>query len=387
MLLDLLILQPIDLCNLNCSYCYLPGRRDPKLMSDEILEASIRCAFNSSFITPISDSDRLTIVWHSGEPLSAKIPFYQKALSLISKYNVKNIPIKNNIQTNATLINQEWCNFFKENDFEIGVSIDGPKFLHDTHRRDWKNRGSFDKVMTGITLLRENKLPLRAICVLTKKSLSYAYEIYNFFKNNGFQSVGFNIDEVEGFNNSSSMEMQDSIEEYKQFMSKMYDLWTNDNKIMEIREFDTATKTLLSKRYHPEYQAISTETLPFAIVSITKDGYITTFSPELSGGIPSNRKNFAIDNVINIDSLDELIDNPRFIDMKNKIFTGVNNCAQKCKYFELCGGGSPSNKYSEKGSFEATETIACTFSRKALIDVMLTKLRHKSKISELYVSY
>lgn len=351
-------------------------------MSDEVLEASIRCAFNSSLITPITDSERLTIVWHSGEPLSAKIPFYKKALSLVSKYNVKNIPIKNNIQTNATLINQEWCDFFKENNFEIGVSIDGPKFLHDAHRKDWKNRGSFDRVIAGISLLRENELPLRSICVLTKKSLPYAYEIYDFFKKNGFQSVGFNIDEVEGLNSSSSMEMQDSVEQYKQFMSTMYDLWSRDNKTIEIREFDTAIKTLLSKKHHPEYQATSTETLPFAIVSITKDGYITTFSPELSGGIPSDRNNFSIANVMNIDSLDELIESPRFIDIKNRIFIGVKNCAQKCKYFDLCGGGSPSNKYYEKGEFEATETIACTFSRKALIDVMLTKLSSKKERSK-----
>lgn len=375
MLIDLLILQPIDLCNLNCSYCYLPGRRDPKIMPDSILEASIRCVFNSTFVTPISDTDRLTIVWHSGEPLSAKILFYKKALELVKKYNINHVPVKNHIQTNATLINQEWCDFFKENNFEVGVSIDGPKFLHDAHRKDWKGYGSFDKVMTGIMLLKENGFPLRAICVLTKESLSHAKEIYDFFKNNEFQSVGFNIDEIEGFNDTSSMKTSaNSVEQYKQFMSDMYDLWIEDNKIMEIREFDTAIRTLLSKRHYPEYRAISTETLPFAIVSITKEGYITTFSPELSGGIPLNKNHFAITNVTDIDSLNELIDNPRFVEMKNKIFSGVNNCAKECKYFELCGGGSPSNKYYEKGSFEATETTACIFSRKALIDVMLTKL-------------
>lgn len=131
MIIDLLIIQPIDLCNLNCSYCYLPGRRDPALMSDSVLEASIKCTFNSSLVEPINNNDNLAIVWHSGEPLAAGIDFYHKAIQLIKTHNSNNIIVRNQIQTNATLINQAWCDFFVANDFEVSVSLDGPQFLHD----------------------------------------------------------------------------------------------------------------------------------------------------------------------------------------------------------------------------------------------------------------
>ncbi|MES2217090.1 MAG: cyclophane-forming radical SAM/SPASM peptide maturase GrrM/OscB [Pseudomonadota bacterium] len=372
MINQLIILQPINLCNLNCSYCYVPGRRDSTKMGEEILETSIKLLFNSPLVI---HNNILTILWHAGEPMAVGIEYYQKAVELIQKYNVENKKLVLAIQTNATIINQEWCDFFKKYNFEVGISIDGPKFIHDKQRRDWNNRGSFDRVLRGAKLLQENGMDLNAIVVLTNDSLDYPEEIYQFFKNNKFTSFGFNIDENESIHTSSSFSnlSANHINRFKNFLSKLYDLWVQDHRAIEIREFIETFNYFAFKKDNQNSHILSTDATAFSIITITKNGDINTFSPEMAGGIATNEKEFTIGNVLNIASFDELVENANFKKQLQGVLKGIENCANSCNYFELCGGGSPSNKYYEKGTFEATETMYCKLSKQTLIDVIFEK--------------
>ncbi|OGT60953.1 MAG: hypothetical protein A3E85_03285 [Gammaproteobacteria bacterium RIFCSPHIGHO2_12_FULL_45_12] len=382
MLTKLLVLQPLDLCNLNCSYCYLPGRRNTKRMPHHILAASLKLIFNRPFSEDPRRHEKLKILWHSGEPLLAGIPFFKTALKLIQQYNVHHIPVSMEFQTNATPITQAWCDFIKENHLNVSVSIDGPEFLHNRYRINWQGKGSFKLVMRGIHHLQKNNLPLRAICVLTKDSLDYPDEIYDFFTKTGFESVCFNVEEQEGIHTHSTMSLREQApssdirSKYQSFMSIFYDRWARDDFQLHIREFSHIFGNLLfQKQMGATTGLISAESLAFNILTITKDGDISTFSPELSGGSKTNPKQFIIGNVLDITSLDELKMQPNFLSQLHDIKQGVEKCAKECDYFNLCGGGSASNKFFENSDFNTTETSVCILSKKILTDLIIHKLQ------------
>lgn len=388
MINKLIVLQPISLCNLNCSYCYVVGRRDPKLMSEDVVDACARVIFNSSVVTPHGPQDKILISWHAGEPLAAGIDFYQKAVDTFKRHNHQNIPYTMNIQTNAVLLNDAWCDFFKANDFTVSMSVDGPEFIHNRFRVDWKNKGSFDRVLKGMRYLKKHKIPLTAICVITEESLSFPDEIYTFFRDHHFTSVGFNVDEKEGTHAQSTYESSSidssisphTLEKFKQFFTRLFELWKRDGKPFSIREFDhLLLKMGFYAKHDYETFVFATESIAFANIGITKTGDIVTFSPELAAGTPDDPKKFVIGNVLDIQSFDELEQNANFQSQLKEITQSIRNCAQECEYFDLCGGGTPANKFYEKGSFEATETNFCILTKKMMTDVVLEQLKTEDR--------
>lgn len=126
----LIIIQPTSFCNLNCRYCYVPFRQDHNFMSDEVLDSAIKLSLESPFL-----QNEVEFLYHAGEPLTVGIDFYKKAMQFIERYNSKNINVINNIQTNGVLLNDKWCTFLKDYHFKVGISIDGPEFLHDKNRK------------------------------------------------------------------------------------------------------------------------------------------------------------------------------------------------------------------------------------------------------------
>ena len=128
--LELLVLQPTPFCNLDCSYCYLPDRQSTRQMSPEVLEQAFAWVFASGLVR-----EPFTLLWHAGEPLVLPVSFYETAADLLRRHNVANVPILQSFQTNATLLDAGWCAFLRRPGLHLGVSVDGPDFLHDCHRR------------------------------------------------------------------------------------------------------------------------------------------------------------------------------------------------------------------------------------------------------------
>ena len=143
--LSLLILQPTPFCNIDCRYCYLPHRADTSQISDESLEAVFSNVFASQCL-----GKQLTIIWHAGEPLVVGIGFYEKAIALARRLSPPGLQIRHALQTNGLLINLKWIEFFRAHRFHVGVSLDGPKAIHDASRVFRDGAGSFDKAMAGV---------------------------------------------------------------------------------------------------------------------------------------------------------------------------------------------------------------------------------------------
>lgn len=181
-----------SLCNLSCEYCYYlekkqlyAGSADSRMiMSDELLEK-----FTEQYILS-QTQPQILFTWHGGETLMRPVSFYKKAMELQRKYG-KGRQIDNCIQTNGTLLTDEWCRFFKENNWLVGVSIDGPQEFHDEYRRNRQGLPTFYKVMKGIGLLNKHGVEWNALAVVNDFNADYPLEFYRFFKDIGCRFIQF----------------------------------------------------------------------------------------------------------------------------------------------------------------------------------------------------
>ena len=169
-------------CNLACKYCYYLEKtnlyKDNKskyVMSDSLLEKFIKEYINSQTMPQV------LFTWHGGETLMRPLSFYQKVIELQKKYATGRT-IDNCIQTNGTLLNDEWCDFFHNNHCLVGVSIDGPQDFHDEYRKNKQGKPSFVKVMQGIKLLKKHQVEWNAMAVVNDYNADYPLEFYHFFK-------------------------------------------------------------------------------------------------------------------------------------------------------------------------------------------------------------
>ena len=177
-------------CNLACKYCYYLEKNNlyqnshRHLMSDEILEQ-----FTREYIEA-QTMPQVLFTWHGGEPLMRSIDFYRKALALQKKY-AHGKQIDNVIQTNGTLLTDEWCEFFAQNHWLVGISIDGPQEYHDHYRVTPAGKPSWEKVMQGIQLLKKHRVEWNAMAVVNAYNAEHPLEFYHFFRDNGCQYLQF----------------------------------------------------------------------------------------------------------------------------------------------------------------------------------------------------
>jgi len=170
-----------SVCNLNCSYCFYlkkeilyPG--SSFRMSDEVLDKYI-CQLIESH-----HSDKVTVAWQGGEPTLMGVSFYRRAIELQEKYRRPGMTFENTMQTNGTLLNDEWCEFLRENDFLIGISIDGPCDLHDAYRVDRRGRPTFDKVMRGLRLLQKHGVEYNVLVTVNRTNANRPLDVYRFLR-------------------------------------------------------------------------------------------------------------------------------------------------------------------------------------------------------------
>lgn len=360
--LDLLMIQPTAFCNIDCTYCYLPNRSNKGQLPLELLDALFGKLDGAGLI-----GEQMSVLWHAGEPMVLPPAWYAQAIDRIGSLAGSGARITHFIQTNGTLISQEWCDLVRARGIRIGVSIDGPQHIHDANRLTRSRRGTFEDVMKGIGLLRQNRIPFSVIAVVTAHSVDQPDEVYEFLKTIDPVQTGFNIDEIEGSNASSSLQGRGMQDGFRRFMDRILQLSLRDRSHMRMREVSTALA-----RFSGSLVGLggsSQEANPFAILSCDVEGRLFTFSPELVDLRAPDGGDFSIGDVRTID-FDLIYQDPRFARLNAEIQAGVARCRASCGYFPVCGGGAPVNKLAENGTFDSTETLFCRCKYMVVTDVV-----------------
>lgn len=364
--IQLLVIQPTPFCNIDCRYCYLPDRSNKAVIAEETLRNLFAQVFASGWA-----AGELSIVWHAGEPMVLPIEFYRRAFRLVDELKPADLAVGHSFQTNGTLIGDEWCRFFIEHHVNIGVSIDGPKRLHDRNRVTRAGRGTFDKTVAGLRRLRDHRVPFHVISVLSSESLAVPREMFEFYIAEGISDVCFNVEETEGSHVSETFAAADIEQAYYRFLSEFWRLSAAaPGKIAFIREIDDTTRQVLRPQ---EARFFNQLVEPFAVTSMDWRGNIATFSPELLGLRNSDYGDFIIGN-INRDRLVDMAGRAVLAKMLADIRAGVALCRERCGYFSVCGGGEPVNKLFENGSFATSETTYCRMTKMRATDLVLDRL-------------
>jgi uncharacterized protein len=364
--IELLVIQPTPFCNIDCRYCYLPDRNSKATVAPETLAKLFSQVFGSGWV-----QDGLSVVWHAGEPMVLSIDFYCNAFRMIDALKPAKMVVTHSFQTNGTLIDEAWCKFFSVEHVNLGVSIDGPQRLHDRNRLTRSGRGTFDKTIAGIRLLRRHEVPFHVISVLSLDSMLSAREMFDFYVDEGIQHICFNVEESEGSHVSQSFKDTGIEAAYYRFLSEFWRLSAGaPGKITFIREIEHALQQVI----RPKDALFSNQLVePFAITSMDWAGNISTFSPELLGLKNADYGDFLLGN-INRDNLVDLPQRANFAKLRKDIETGVAMCREGCEYFSVCGGGEPVNKLAENGTFASTETTYCRVTKMRATDLVLDAL-------------
>jgi uncharacterized protein len=241
-------------CNLACAYCFFldkellyPNSRFR--MSDEVLGAYIRQLIKAH------RSNQVTVAWQGGEPTLMGVGFYRRAIEYQKEYARPGMVFENTMQTNGTLLDDEWCAFFKENNYLIGISIDGPRYLHDTYRLDKGGRPTFDRVMRGLRLLQKHGVECNILVAVNRTNADYPLEVYRFLRDEARTTWIQFIPVVERIDDEGHTIYQKGTrisersvrpEQFGRFLIQIFDHWVrHDVGRMYIQTFEAAVRNWL----------------------------------------------------------------------------------------------------------------------------------------------
>ncbi|MGI9525231.1 MAG: anaerobic sulfatase maturase [Hyphomicrobiaceae bacterium] len=242
------------ICNLDCSYCFFldkeklyPGSRFR--MTDEVLENYIRQLIESH------KADQVNIAWQGGEPTMMGLDFFRRAMAIAEKYRRPGMTFLHTMQTNGTILNDAWCEFFKEHNFLIGLSIDGPRELHDAYRVDKRGRPTFDNVMRGLRLLQKFGVDYNLLTTVNRINGEHPLEVYRFLRDEAKTDWIQFIPVVERVNEDGLTLYQEGTtvsnrsvmpEQFGRFLSTVFDEWVrHDVGRIYVQTFEAAVRNWL----------------------------------------------------------------------------------------------------------------------------------------------
>lgn len=301
-------------------------------MDIEVLDA-ITKKFTNSFPHYIS------FCWHGGEPLLAGKSFFNEVIRVQKKYKKLSQIIDNRLQTNATLIDDEWAQFFKDNNFKIGISIDGPQWIHDQQRLSSTNEGTFSKILQSIAILRSKNIDFSVLMTITANSVKHPDEIYEFIINQKFRSIKlnpcfgatcYNVD----------------LKDYANFMNRIFDLWFRDDREdISFGHLGDIVNGLLGGK--PK-------------ICHMRDGCYRHVKIDYNGDVlPCDTflgENFKFGNIKN-QEIHEIVNSQKYKTFYYESTKILEECSA-CKYLYLCRGGC--SRYTFNGSKEKQFNKMCT---------------------------
>lgn len=346
------IVQPETLCNLNCGYCYLPFRHKRNRMPLDVARAV------AESVRPWTAYGTVDVCWHGGEPLATGRTHLGR---LMDAFN--GLDVKHGVQTNATLIDDAWCEFFAERSMYVGVSIDGDS-SDNANRMDRKGEPAYEKAMQGISRLIAHGHGVYAIAVVSDPTPERARRLYDFAVESGLSELGVNIEEQEGVNASTNAYDRETM---IAFWAELMAAWS-ENPAVRLRELGRTlayVDAVLKRGGDSIRQPPFVDPLP----TVAYDGSVTLISPELAG-FSNAQGSFSSGNVLEA-TLDEIISHGADVPWVAEFAHGLDACKATCPYFDFCGGGQPANRYFEHGRMDGTETDFCRNSKIALLEGVL----------------
>lgn len=312
-------------CNIDCAYCFYKGRdasvgTGRQRMSDEVLETLVRDYMRLGF--PV-----VGFAWQGGEPTLMGVDFFAKAVELQKEYGASGQQVSNTLQTNGVLLDDNWCRFYHENQFLLGISIDGPKEFHDRYRVDHSGAGTFERVMRGIETCKRHEVEFSALVLLNNGNVEHPRELLSFLVENDLTYLQF-IPCVET-NPATGRPADFSItsKQYGDFLCTLFDLWYDYGpEKLNIREFDSLlTYYVMGNHTICTY---SKRCAGFVVIEHTGDAFCCEFFVE-----PASR----LGNILQT-PLEKLANSAKtraFARNKEKL---CNKCLV-CRHLDICRGG------------------------------------------------
>lgn len=311
------LLMPTDQCNMNCIYCFNADRSNHSKMSLETLRRFYEIT--------LPNLKYVTIIWHGGEPLIMGLDFYREAVAMQKEYTT--CTVANHIQTNLTLLNEEWIDFFVANSFKVGSSFDGT--LND------KTRGNSDKILSNAELLSKANIRYGFISVISNVNVDTMISDYEFFKSKGLNyTTNLYVASKEDIENPLCLNEKYAIEKF----SELYDYWLHDKESkMHMRFFEIFIDYFL----WGEKKVCMCASCLGNWAGIKNDGEI----------VPCNRyfpKEFSYGNVFDYTNIEEAFDSEGFRNLLGQAIERRNKC-KDCIAYGLCAGGCNNVAYNQGG--------------------------------------
>jgi uncharacterized protein len=326
-------------CNLECKYCFFlkkeklyPG--SSFRMSDETLEAYVRQVLEAH------RAPQATIAWQGGEPTLMGLDFFKKSIELERKHQKPGLAIQNTVQTNGTLLDDAWCAFFRENRFLVGLSLDGPRELHDAYRMDKGGRPVFDKVMAGLRLLQQHEVEFNILATINAANADYPLKVYRFLRDiAGAQFIQFipivERDNETGFVEGSTVtDRSVTPRQYGRFLNGIFDEWVKrDVGKIFVNYFDAALASWVGA---PPGMCTTSPTCGFAM-ALEHNGDLYSCDHYVEPG-------YFLGNILE-QPLSELVASSKQRKFgRDKLDTLPRSC-RECEVLFACNGECPKNRF------------------------------------------
>jgi uncharacterized protein len=327
------VIKPTRDCNLRCKYCSV-GDPDSSYMTEEIVESTIEKIANRI------DECETKFIWHGGEPLLSGIKFYEHVLRVQKPLIKKGQRIRNTIQTNGTLINDKWAEFFKNNNFGVGLSIDGPKNVNDKTRVFEGNIGAFESIERGSKILSKHKVNHGYLAVISRHNVDKIDEIIDFMKDNkktyklvGISPIGRAAEAMD------SLMMEEG--NFSASQIRLFNRW--------MAEGDGSQKSALWKYVVPVLTGEPIECLFYrdcqqSFIGVDSNGDVYPCGRFCGSG------EFMYGNIVK-NSFKDIWNNPLRLKMTKRHKNLEEDC-QECNHNEICGGGCPMQGYLNGGIYK-----------------------------------
>lgn len=328
-------------CNLDCKYCFYKCRapeigRGRQRMSDEVLEKLVKDYMALRF----RDAG---FAWQGGEPTLMGLDFYKKAVELQKKYGAAGQTVSNALQTNAILLDDDWCEFLRDNKFLVGISIDGPKELHDYYRVDHSGRGSYDKVIRAIENCRSHNVEFNLLVLLNNKNADHPDELFDFLVGLGTRYLQFIPCVEQDPATGRVADFSVTPQQYGEFNCRIFDRWCEYGpQKLSIRDFDSILSFCLTGR--STICTFDRQCSQYVVVEYTGDCFPCDFfvRPEWKLG----------------SILDEPIEKLAASEKKRTFARAKKNLCDKCllcSHLALCRGGCMKDKLGTFGHSAPSE--------------------------------